>query len=64
MAPMTMDRRSACLHQAALCRERAKAEPARQAFWIAEARKWAQRADDEVGEVAVFIERPRPQRPS
>jgi hypothetical protein len=43
-----MDRRNASLAQAELCRVRAKADPERRAYWMAEAVKWQQRANDEV----------------
>ncbi len=61
---MTMDRRRACLHQAELCLRRAEVEPARRAFWTAEARKWAARADEDLGPVAVVVERSTNQRHS
>ena len=42
-----MDRRSASLAQARLCLARAEADSARRAYWLAEAIKWQQRADEE-----------------
>jgi hypothetical protein len=42
-----MDRRIASLAQAKLCRTRAEADPQRRAYWMAEAVKWQQRADDQ-----------------
>ncbi|RJF74009.1 hypothetical protein [Rhodopseudomonas palustris] len=57
---MAIDRRSACLHQAALCKQRSATEPARRNYWLAEAHKWSQRADEEVGEVVLVIDRKRP----
>ncbi len=42
-----MDRRTASLAQARLCLARAEVDPTRRAYWLAEAVKWRQRADEE-----------------
>jgi uncharacterized protein YdaU (DUF1376 family) len=51
-----MDRRSACLTEARLCRERANADPSLRKFWLAEAAKWKTRADEELDSVAMAAE--------
>ncbi len=42
-----MNRRTASLAQARLCLARAEADRTRRAYWLAEAVKWQQRADEE-----------------
>jgi hypothetical protein len=42
----TMDRRSACLAQAARCLEKAQTDTERREYWLAEAKKWTARADE------------------
>jgi len=40
----TMDRRSSCLAEEARCLEKAQSDPTRRDYWIAQARKWSERA--------------------
>jgi len=47
MKEVGLDRRSACLWQAELCRNRAKTDSIFRAVWLAEATKWQRRADEE-----------------
>jgi hypothetical protein len=42
-----MDRRTASLAQARLCLARAEADSARRAYWLAEAVRWRQRAEQD-----------------
>ena len=47
-----MNRREACLAQAAACRARAESDPANRARWIDEAIDWLERAAQSTGRVA------------
>ena len=48
-----MDRRTACIAQAAACREMAEADPANQDYWVDQSIKWLERAAESCGQVAV-----------
>jgi hypothetical protein len=62
-----MDRKQACLAQAAACREKAESDPANRDHWIDEAIRWLERAAAPINGVAVSYEtregRPIPKRP-
>ncbi len=53
---MTMDRKAACLAQAAACRVKAEADPANRDYWVDESIKWLERAIDTHGHLAVTFE--------
>jgi hypothetical protein len=63
-----MDRKQACLTQAATCREKAESDPANRDYWIDEAIIWLERATTPTSGVAVSYEiidgRLVPERPS
>ena len=48
-----MDRKTACITQAAACRKNANTDPEHQEYWIDESIKWLERAIERSGEVAV-----------
>ena len=47
-----MDRKAACLAQAAACRVKAEADPANRDYWVDESIKWLERAIDTRGHLA------------
>ncbi|MBR0722760.1 hypothetical protein [Bradyrhizobium manausense] len=51
-----MDRKAACLLQAAACRERAAADPLNHDYWVDEAIKWLELAHAPATPVVVTIE--------
>jgi hypothetical protein len=51
-----MDRKTACLAQASVCREKAQTEPQRQEYWTDESIKWLERAIEQSGDVAISYE--------
>jgi hypothetical protein len=51
-----MNRREACLAQAAACRARAETDPANRDRWINEAIDWLERAAQSPGRVAMTFE--------
>jgi hypothetical protein len=51
-----MDRKNACLAQAAVCRQKAEADPANGDFWINEAIRWLELAINPIGRVAISVE--------
>jgi hypothetical protein len=51
-----MDRKTACITQAAVCRKNAKTDPEHQEYWIDETIKWLERAIGRSGGVAVSYE--------
>jgi hypothetical protein len=51
-----MNRREACLAQAAACRARAETDPVNRDRWINEAIDWLERAAQSPGRVAVTFE--------
>jgi hypothetical protein len=53
---MTMDRKAACLAQAAACRIKAEADPANRDYWVDESIKWLERAVSTPARLAVTFE--------
>jgi len=53
---IAMNRRSASLMQAKLCRARAQAETDRHDYWLREALKWERRAVEELGGVEIAFQ--------
>jgi hypothetical protein len=51
-----MDRKTACITQAAVCRKNAKTDPEHQEYWIDETIRWLERAIGRPGDVAVSYE--------
>ena len=51
-----MDRKGACLVQAAACREKAEADTANRDYWINQAVKWLELAVNPTGHVAISFE--------
>jgi hypothetical protein len=51
-----MNRKEACLVQAAACREQAEADPEHRDHWTEEETKWLQRAAGALGPVVVTFE--------
>ena len=51
-----MDRKTACVAQASVCREKAQTEPERQEYWIDESIRWLERAIERSGNSAVSYE--------
>jgi hypothetical protein len=51
-----MDRKTACIAQASVCREKAQTEPERQEHWIDESIKWLERAIEQSGDGGVSYE--------
>ncbi len=51
-----MDRKAACIAQASVCREKARAEPERQEYWIDESIRWLERAIERSGDIAMSYE--------
>jgi hypothetical protein len=51
-----MDRKTACIAQASVCRAKAQTEPDHQEHWIDEAIKWLERAIEQSGDGAVSYE--------
>lgn len=54
----SMDRKAACLLQAAVCREQAVADPLNHDYWVDEAIKWLELAHAPASPVVVTIEFP------
>ena len=52
----SMDRKAACLLQAAVCREQAMADPLNHDYWVDEAIKWLELAHAPATPVVVTIE--------
>jgi hypothetical protein len=52
----SMDRKAACLLQAAVCREQALADPINHDYWVDEAIKWLELAHAPASPVVVTIE--------
>ncbi len=48
-----MDRKTACVAQASVCRKKAQTVPERQEYWIDESIRWLERAIEPSGDVAV-----------
>ncbi|KRQ00875.1 hypothetical protein AOQ71_38325 [Bradyrhizobium manausense] len=57
-----VDRREACLIQAAACREQAAADPLNHDHWIDEAIRWLELAHAPATQLVVTID-PRPSKP-
>jgi hypothetical protein len=51
-----MDRKTACIAQASICREMAQTEPERQEYWVDESIRWLERAIERSDDVAVSYE--------
>jgi len=51
-----MDRKTACVAQASVCRKKAQTEPERQEYWIDESIRWLERAIEQSGDVSVSYE--------
>jgi hypothetical protein len=51
-----MDRKAACLAQAAACRARAEADPVNRDYWVDESIKWLERAVQTGGRLMVIFE--------
>jgi hypothetical protein len=52
-----VDRKEACLAQAAVCRAKAEADTEDRDYWINEAIRWLERAAAPTGRVAISFER-------
>jgi hypothetical protein len=53
---MTMDRKAACLAQAAACRVKAEADAANRDYWVDESIKWLERAVEKNARLEVTFE--------
>ncbi len=51
-----MDRKAACIAQASVCREKARAEPERQEYWIDESIRWLERTIERSCDIAMSYE--------